>query len=493
MHNSAAQRWGSIACCVIALTASGIYGWLQNGVMYPRLAEFFPIGREIDSITRALLYAGIILAAQWKPALFDMRILTAIAVVSCPCAAALLYAAIVVQSPVLVVTGLVFFELGNVWAVVLVGIALCSQASMRDTAAACGFGMALGYLLPFVIGVIPLLPGMLAMVAMVFCMIACTYRMGGLFLEHIKNEPASSVEIANPNSFLAPTHSLFLCLLLFNVTSGYALTLNEVNNAPISGPVVWITLIAIACWLAFKRTAGGEDSLFSFAVLLTVAGFLAAPLTFDGQSAVANTLLRTGSDGFSILMWICVAGIGMRNPYALLPAVGMVRLMQTIGVLVGAIAGHLVNDLAGGSPDASYTITMIVLFAFLAMMLLKFRDFRFEKTIAEIERPSMPSASTHEDATAPSIDDRCKALGREYGLTERETEIFAMLARGRNSIFIQEHYVISRNTVKTHVKRIYKKLEVHSQQELIDLVEARQKTSSRPEHPEFQEAAPKYQ
>ena len=33
------------------------------------------------------------------------------------------------------------------------------------------------------------------------------------------------------------------------------------------------------------------------------------------------------------------------------------------------------------------------------------------------------------------------------------------------------HYVVSRNTVTSHIKHIYAKLGVHSQQELIDLVE----------------------
>ena len=70
-----------------------------------------------------------------------------------------------------------------------------------------------------------------------------------------------------------------------------------------------------------------------------------------------------------------------------------------------------------------------------------------------------------------SIEERCAQLGAEGGLTERETEIFAMLARGRNGQYVMDHYVISRNTVKSHVKHIYAKLGVHSQQELIDLVE----------------------
>ena len=37
---------------------------------------------------------------------------------------------------------------------------------------------------------------------------------------------------------------------------------------------------------------------------------------------------------------------------------------------------------------------------------------------------------------------------------------------------IRDMLVLSRNTVKTHVQNIYAKLGVHSQQELIDLVEA---------------------
>ena len=53
----------------------------------------------------------------------------------------------------------------------------------------------------------------------------------------------------------------------------------------------------------------------------------------------------------------------------------------------------------------------------------------------------------------------------------RETEILAMLARGRSAPFIAQELVISPNTVKTHVKHIYAKLGAHSQQEIIDLVD----------------------
>lgn len=67
--------------------------------------------------------------------------------------------------------------------------------------------------------------------------------------------------------------------------------------------------------------------------------------------------------------------------------------------------------------------------------------------------------------------ERCVIIGRDRGLTDREQEVFEYLARGRNVRFIQNELVVLCNTVRTHVSHIYAKLDVHSHQELIDLVE----------------------
>ncbi|MFR5091378.1 MAG: response regulator transcription factor [Adlercreutzia equolifaciens] len=49
-----------------------------------------------------------------------------------------------------------------------------------------------------------------------------------------------------------------------------------------------------------------------------------------------------------------------------------------------------------------------------------------------------------------------------------------MFAKGRNLAYIQEELFISKSTVSTHRQHIYKKLGIHSQQELLDLVSTRQ-------------------
>ena len=65
----------------------------------------------------------------------------------------------------------------------------------------------------------------------------------------------------------------------------------------------------------------------------------------------------------------------------------------------------------------------------------------------------------------------CEAVARTYGLTSRETDVLFLLSRGRNAAYIEKELVVSGNTVKSHMLSIYRKLGVHSQQELISLVE----------------------
>lgn len=59
-------------------------------------------------------------------------------------------------------------------------------------------------------------------------------------------------------------------------------------------------------------------------------------------------------------------------------------------------------------------------------------------------------------------------IAREAGLTPRETEVALLLLEGRSLRIVQEELFISEGTARTHTKRIYAKLGVHSKQELID-------------------------
>ncbi len=77
-----------------------------------------------------------------------------------------------------------------------------------------------------------------------------------------------------------------------------------------------------------------------------------------------------------------------------------------------------------------------------------------------------------EQGSASAFKSACEIIERTYRLTPRERDVFVLLARGRNMAFVAESLCVTKDTVKTHARSLYRKLGVHSQQELIDRVEA---------------------
>lgn len=67
---------------------------------------------------------------------------------------------------------------------------------------------------------------------------------------------------------------------------------------------------------------------------------------------------------------------------------------------------------------------------------------------------------------------KCLVVANTYLLSRKETEVLFLLAKGHNSAAIQRDLYISAGTVNTHMRNIYRKLNVHSRQELIALVES---------------------
>ena len=212
--------------------------------------------------------------------------------------------------------------------------------------------------------------------------IVMLYHRGGRQLDAIAREASpASLELSNPESFLRPAHALFLCVGLFSVATGYGLTLNEVSHAPISVDVSAVVLAGVAAWMLLSRSESKEDMLFSFAMLLVVAGFIIAPFTFLTDLPSANALLRIGVRSFDMLVWLVVLAVGRQNLLALLPTFALVRFMSAVGTDVGAIAGHTTNDIVGTNDDAAMLIAEVVLFAFVAFLWLGFRKFSFADTI----------------------------------------------------------------------------------------------------------------
>ncbi|MDR2105930.1 MAG: LuxR C-terminal-related transcriptional regulator, partial [Coriobacteriales bacterium] len=66
---------------------------------------------------------------------------------------------------------------------------------------------------------------------------------------------------------------------------------------------------------------------------------------------------------------------------------------------------------------------------------------------------------------------QCALLQQHYLLSAREREVVELVARGNSVASIAARLVVTENTVRTHMKRIYRKLAIHKRQELLDMLE----------------------
>lgn len=76
---------------------------------------------------------------------------------------------------------------------------------------------------------------------------------------------------------------------------------------------------------------------------------------------------------------------------------------------------------------------------------------------------------------------QCETIADRYLLSRRETEVMFLLAKGYNAAYIQDKLCISKSTAKTHIGHIYRKLNIHNQQELLLMVEETADETARPD------------
>lgn len=91
-----------------------------------------------------------------------------------------------------------------------------------------------------------------------------------------------------------------------------------------------------------------------------------------------------------------------------------------------------------------------------------FGDVRIAPSVDQEEGPA-PGA----EAVLDIQYRRCAALQAAYGLTQRETEVVFLIAQGYTQAYCADALMVSLNTVRTHMKRVYTKMDIHAKDELL--------------------------
>lgn len=466
-----------IVLCFLSIVLIEASGAILNLCVYSDIASYFGIGREFSTLMGALVFLAAGLVALKKPSVIDVRQITFVVLPMMIVTTFLLILALDMKSPLFITIGFFCRALGNAWALIMFAVAVLQIENERTVLIMFGSaGIVSSLLYLFVPSDLSPVAGCVIVMLCNIVPIALMWKMSEACFQRMRQGSTATLLGIEQFKGYGSVAGLLFCMLFTGIASGYAITFNEVSNAPhfTIGDCCFISLIvAGVVFLEPRRrndSRGGgiDDVVFSFAALLIIAGFLAAPFSFGSDATIANMLLRAGRECFSILIWLVLYAIGRRNIFALLPILGLVRFMSSAGTDIGAIAGHVTNVLILGDSTIAEAMVAVFVFLFVAFLWLFFRDFSFTRAIQGVRKIEPPDVVRIDDY----LEARCRELGRSHSLTSRETEILSQLAKGRDGKFIQNEYVLSYNTVKTHIKHIYSKLDVHSRQELIDLVES---------------------
>lgn len=66
---------------------------------------------------------------------------------------------------------------------------------------------------------------------------------------------------------------------------------------------------------------------------------------------------------------------------------------------------------------------------------------------------------------------RVSDVSKEHNLTPREEEVLQLLARRESPSQIEKNLYVAHGTLKAHISHIYRKLGVHSREELFEMLE----------------------
>lgn len=506
VRRQGAERGEGASVRVAAALACALFSFLAtNGSIYPAVAAVDPWVRESATLFGVAVLGALVGVARYRPCWLHVRLFNGLALASVAAYLLLDGTGLVLHSPWLLMAGSLLDSLAEAWLFVLAYVAFAQLDASRRPVVAMSACLAAYLLQPWANALAPTA----AVAANALCFVVLFLCVRSLveapLREARRSEPPAEMAVANPQSFLPSGHLLFVTIFVFSIAQGLVIALpGPFNEAP-ALPVAFLPLAVILIAYLARRRMPNADGLFALCALLIIAGMFLQPsdrMVSGGMVSASNTLIEAGASCFNLLLVLLVGSIAGRNRVTALPTAALVLALYWSGVGIGAVLGNSAMALLGWTEEAlvwtSFASAMIfVTFCFVALKNVSFAD-----AIGAIRPPSplLPPVemTADEDGRVDESDgacgggeecekvalsagfvsakdtvlgDRCAAVAADYGLTPREGEVFALLAQGRTVGVVREKLVISLNTARFHTKNIYAKLGVHSQQELIDLVE----------------------
>ena len=254
--------------------------------------------------------------------------------------------------------------------------------------------------------------------------------------------------------------------------------------------------VCLAFWFIFFSPRVNVPALLRWVAPLIIIGLAAIPFSGMAPEFVASATMSVADTVLQIIAFLSLVNLARAGVFSPAFAIGVGQGMIQLGVLVGNLAGKWSALSTTSSGYGLWETSLVVICVFSIAMALAPSDrnmggigLRYAGDLDNADPMGAGELPVSQGGSAASgralrafgaegnglltqeesLDGMVARIAVEGGLSARETEVLGYLARGRSQPYIRDALVLSKNTVASHVKHIYQKLNVHSRQELLDL------------------------
>lgn len=274
----------------------------------------------------------------------------------------------------------------------------------------------------------------------------------------------------------------------------------DLTTQLVIGAAACAGLAVIIATMAISKNESYWDMIFRCVLPAIALAVFCVPHLFGDYALLAGFFVIAGYICFETLMWFLIADLSQEFRLSPIFMFGLGRGLLELGSLIGSWLAQIPGDntITGVFGNAEGALVLMLALAVAYSLLPRRREVR---AIVDpnhvIKMPGYDALQTHiekqqvedepqqetdgEEVGAAEVDAKIRAKGRFharceeiadcYMLSRRETEVMFLLAKGHNAAFIQDKLYISKSTAKTHINHIYRKLDIHTQQELLNMVE----------------------
>lgn len=282
-----------------------------------------------------------------------------------------------------------------------------------------------------------------------------------------KNEPRREPSVIPLDIKTVPVGRLLVCVFIISFVWGLSQSLVgtfALDDADLTARSLFLAgagIAAITLSMMVSPSTAEAITLYRPVIPSVVIGLVFLLLQPPMYPFLGSGLIIMGIYCLDMLMMLVSTDVAFRGRVSVAMSFGVTILVARTGTLVGSLAADGCMSPALWSEALRTDVFLLSILALAVIGMLFF-------TIADVQRLYVTPRTQRIDA---SLEEKCAAIAKMCHLTNRESEVLVLLARGRSVPYISDDLHIAQGTAKHHVSNIYRKVGVFDRQGLLDTIE----------------------